>query len=62
MDLLEPTFLCDLWNAIPLRFNATSKSLQHTDIELKAAVALLNSLQTFLESLHDCLENFETRA
>ena len=59
MVLLETVFLCDLWNAILLQFNATIKSLQSVDKELKAAVAPLNSWQTFLESLRDRLKIFK---
>ena len=38
MDLLEIAFLCDLWNTILIRFNATSKSLQSTNIDMSMAV------------------------
>ena len=62
MNLLETAILCCVWNSILTRFNATSKSLQKADIDIKVAVDLLLSLQEFVNSLREQFDDFETQA
>ena len=51
MDILEIVFLCDLWNRTLIRLNATCKSLQSTNIDMRKAVDVMRSLADFIQSL-----------
>jgi hypothetical protein len=62
MGLLETAIMCELWNDILQRFNACSKSLQDAQIQLNTAVALLRSLDGFLEDLRSKFSDYEKAA
>ena len=62
MEQFETTLLCILWDSILHRFNAASQSLQATHIELAACVSLYDSLVSFIDSIRDKFEDFETKA
>ena len=49
MEQFETALLCILWDSILHRFNATSKSLQATHIELATCVSLYDSLVSFID-------------
>lgn len=46
MDQLENCILLELWESVLERFNKTPLKLQSADLDLNAAVALLESLLT----------------
>ena len=62
MEQLETAFLCEFWNEILDRINATSKKLQSPTIDLKSAVELLRSLELYFETLRDRFSDFEKNA
>ena len=62
MDHLETAFFCDMWNAMLARFNATNKTIQAANVDLKTVVDLITSLTTFIETLWDQFDEFEKRA
>jgi len=47
MDLLKTAFLSKFWNKILNRFNAASKALQGSTINLCGSTDLLTSLESF---------------
>ena len=62
MKQLETAFLCVLWQEILSRFNETSKSLQAVKVDIKLAIDLLLSLDSFINNLRDRFAEFEERA
>ena len=58
MDKLETGFFTEFWNCILQRFDATSKSLQQSSLDLNSAVKLLRSLSAFIQTLRTRLESF----
>ena len=59
MCKLETGILSECWNVILERFNATSKQLQDTKMDLNTAVGLLKSLESFVESQRLEFDKFE---
>jgi len=62
MDLLETAFLSNFWKKVLNTFNATSKALQSATINLRDALDLLTSLESFLDSHRGEFDSFETEA
>ncbi|CAM2113180.1 unnamed protein product [Caretta caretta] len=62
MDKLEIAFLCNLWNTVLQRFQATSCALQAVDLDLPNAVKLVGSLKDFVAGLRVQFDSFETIA
>jgi hypothetical protein len=60
MCKLETGFFACFWHAILDRLNSTSKKLQDDQLDLNTAVNLLKSLETFVKSLPDRFEEFES--
>ena len=58
MDKLETCFFTEFWNFILQRFDATSKSLQQSSLDLNSAVKLLRSLSAFIQTLRTRFESF----
>jgi len=54
--------MCQLWGKILLRFQASSTALQGTHVDLLAAVALFDSLKSFVCELREQFEDIETAA
>ena len=50
MDLFETALMIVLWDTILQRMNATSKSLQNSNLYLDAGVNLLESLKLFINN------------
>ena len=61
MCRLETGIFAVVWNVILERFNTTSKQLQDETIDLNTAVYLLQSLETFVQSLRYRFDEFEQR-
>lgn len=64
LTLLETAVMCQIWNRILARFCASSKLLQASNIDLKTAVAVFQSLEVFITELRDQaqFEGFEAAA
>ena len=62
MDTLEFNLMLEVWNKVLQRFNMCSKILQAADIDLHTAVALLESLKTFISGVRDQFDEYETNA
>jgi len=50
---LETAVMCQIWNRILERFHASSRLLQALCIDLKTAVAVFQSLESFIADLRD---------
>ena len=61
-DTLEFNLMLEVWNKVLQRFNMCSKILQAADIDLHTAVALLESLKTFITGVRDQFDEYETNA
>lgn len=61
-DTIEVALMCELWNDILLRFNRSSKLLQSPTIELTPAIALLKSLDKFLDECREKFDYYEQKA
>jgi len=59
MEQLETAFLYVIWNNILSRFNETSKSLHAVKVDLKVAVDLLMSLDSFFNNLRNRYVEYE---
>jgi len=62
LSRLETAVMCQLWCKILLRFQASSTALQGTHVDLQAAVALFDSLKSFVCELREQFEDIETAA
>ncbi|EFN70695.1 Zinc finger MYM-type protein 1, partial [Camponotus floridanus] len=51
LNNLEIAIICEIWNDILQKFNATNKSLQNINIDLETVVKLYNSLKDYLLNL-----------
>ena len=58
MDTLEFNLMLEVWNKVLQRFNMWSKILQAADIDLHTAVALLESLKTFITGVRDQFDEY----
>ena len=59
MNQLEIGIMCVVWDNILERFNKCSKSLQSASIDLSTAIALMKSLQKFLNKFREQFEKYE---
>ena len=59
---LETAVMTEVWDCILTRFNATSKSLQDSCVDLNTAFKDLKSLKSFVMSLRERFDEFEERA
>jgi hypothetical protein len=51
LNKLEIAIICEIWNDILQKFNATNKSLQNVNIDLETVVKLYDSLKNYLLNL-----------
>lgn len=62
MEKYDTALMTVLWNTVLQRMNATSKSLQKSDLCLTTAVALLQSLATFIQDVRNDFQKIEDEA
>lgn len=62
LGTLNTSFMAQFWDCILRRFSKTSESLQKADMDLSTAVSLLESLRSWVFSLRDKFDQFETSA
>ncbi|KAG8451982.1 hypothetical protein GDO86_003968 [Hymenochirus boettgeri] len=62
LQTLETAILTVFWSYILERFNATSRRLQSTDIEVSSVVRLYGGLLTLLQETRDGYDRFEKEA
>ena len=61
MSTLELGLFVAFWNDILERFHAFSRTLQDPKLDVNVAVALLKSLQQFVLSKRDSLDDYEKK-
>ena len=59
INQLEIGIMCVVWDNILEIFNKCSKSLQSASIDLSSAIALMKSLQKFLNKFREQFEKYE---
>ena len=60
MTKLETGIYLVFWHDVLQRVNKTSQKLQSYDIDLNTSIELLKSLRSYVESLRNNFNNYET--
>lgn len=58
---LETGVLTSIWNSILQRFNKTSKTIQAVHMDLSTVVELYTSLESYVQSVRDSYDDFESK-